>query len=399
MFSKSSFIPIAALLALLFAGCSVFSNAEDAASDGRSLDRDRELFVIHSLAETISSVELASDGSLADVQADVQYLGAVPNHVLRFGEELVVTLSGQNELLRLDESTLRVTGRLSHGAGSNPMETTSLAVDLLATTHLLAGRVQIDDPLDRSWSSPQPWTYQVGQAPQALLSLPGSSQSQVRLLVANTSFSTDSDGASPFGRGTISSMIFEVDRSGTDPRIEQISESTIDLEPSDFDPLLDSGSNPTALVDVPALSEVLVVGSGLNYGADGAGADDGVLMTLDRSNVTVKERREIGGSPGAAVLLPEGTGHRLYLGGPTGIRSIYHNGTAWAAASRMEYDATGGGSLPLIADIAYFSNTIYAADFANNRILAFSVSGDGSLSLRETVEVSQGPIALLVDLE
>ncbi|MFP4535719.1 MAG: hypothetical protein ACLFNP_08360 [Spirochaetaceae bacterium] len=408
MLLKRAILPAAAGL-LLLGGCTFFDGSGGEASDGRSADRDRELFVIHSLAETISSVELTSDGSLGDVQNDVQTLGAVPNQILRVGEELIVTLSGQNELLRLDESTLRVTGRINHGAGSNPMETTPLvpgatsndaAAGLLVTTHLLAARVQIDDLQDRSWDPPPPWTHDVGQAPQALISLPGSSPDQVRLLVANTNFSTDSAAPSPFGRATLSSMVFELPGTGSAGAVERVDKETIDLEPADFDPEHDSGTNPTALIDAPSLGEVLVVGSGINYGAEGTGEDDGVLVTLNRDTLTVQERHNVGGSPGAAVLLPEGTGHRLYLGGPTGIRSLKHDGTEWAAEARREYDATGNGdSLPFIADLARYENTIYAADFANNRILAFAVGDNGVLSLREEMRLSEGPIALLIDLE
>lgn len=397
------------IIFLALTGCSLIGSSEEGAGDGRSVDPDREIFVIHSLAETISSVELSADGTFGPVHSDIQYLGAVPNHIFRYEDELITTLSGQNELLRLDESTLVVTGRVGHGAGSNPMETiqlspsqgtTNLAEGLLATTHLLAGRIRIDDLRNRSWSEPPPWIYSVGEAPQALLTLPGANSSELRLIVANTSFSTDGGGSSPFGRATLSSMVFRLTESSSAGSLEQISDETIDLEPLGFDPSSDSGTNPTALIDAPTLGEFLVIGSGLNYGADGTGADDGRLIVIDRNTSAIKGSYHIGGSPGAGVLVSEGSGHRLYLGGPTGIRSIYHEGTQWADGSRREFDATGsGGSLPFIADIAHCGNTIYAADFANNSVLAFEIGSDGILSRRGEVAVSQGPIALLVDLE
>ena len=402
-------VELITLLVLLLGGCALIQGPEQGAGDGRSTEPDRELFVVHSLAETISSVELGSAGTLGSVRSDLQYLGAVPNHLLRVGEELIVTLSGQNELLRLDENSLKVVGRINHPAGSNPMETrhlgtaaplSELADGLLVTTHLLAGRVRIDDMHNRSGSEPPPWSYSVGRAPQPLLPLPGDNSGEVRLLVANTNFSTDSSRTSPFGKATLTAMVFGPSEADSPAGLEMSSTETIDLEPSDFDPSVESGTNPTALIDAPGVGEVLVIGSGLNYGAGGTGSDDGVVIALDRNTLALQSRHAVGGSPGAGVLLTEGTGHRLYLGGPTGITSLYHDGTEWIDDPRLEYEATGsGGSLPFIADIAYYDETILAADFANNRILAFGVADGGRLSLKQEVAVSQGPIALLVDLE
>lgn len=386
---------------LLVSGCSLFDSSDT--SDGRSVDPRREIFVVHSLAETISSVALNGDGSFGSVQPDLQYLGAVPNHILRLGEELLVTLSGQNELLRLDESTLQVTGRINHGAGNNPMETvsfypgsgtTTLADGLVVTTHLFTDRVRIDDVRGRSWQSGPPWTSAAGQAPQALLALPGSSASQVRLLVANTAFSTSNPASAPYGDGTVTATTFQLTSSGSRGSLTEIPSEVVNLEDGG------TGTNPTAIIDAPALNQVLVIGSGVNYGGGGNGADDGTLTILHRDDLSRQDRIVVGDSPGSAVLLPEGSGHRLYMAGPTGIKSIDHDGSSWAASARAEYNATGGGgSLPFIADIARYGNTLYAADFANSRLLAFGVGADGALSLRGSLSVSQGPVALLVDVE
>jgi hypothetical protein len=395
------------IILLLLSGCSLFDGS--GGGDGRNVDPREEIFVVHSLAETISSVALNGDGSFGTVQADVQYLGAVPNHLLRLGNELLVTLSGQNELLLLEESTLQVTGRINHGAGNNPMETVhlrpesgtkSLAEGLIATTQLFTDRVRIDDSRERSWSSGSPWTFAVDQAPQALLALPGGSASEIDLLVANTAFSTSSPGPSPFGAATLTVMTIEITSSGSGGNIQQSIGSPVDLEPSGFDPNSDSGTNPTAILDAPDLGQLLVIGSGVNYGSGGTGEDDGSLVVIDRGSLGVIQRIEIGGSPGSGLLLAEGSGYRLYLAGPSGIRSIFHDGANWNSSSRLEYNAAGnGGSLPFIADIASAANTLYAADFANSRILAFTVGADGSLSIRDSVSVSQGPIAMIVDSE
>jgi len=199
----------------------------------------------------------------------------------------------------------------------------------------------------------------------------------------------------------VSAFDFELSQGGSGATLQQTDLPTVDLEPSGFDPSQDSGTNPTALIDAPSLGELLVVGSGVNYGSDGTGADDGALVVIDRTTLSVEGRYTVGGSPGAGVLVPEGSGHRLYLAGPGGIRSIYHDGTQWEDSARLEYDATSGsgGSLPFIADLARRGEVIYAADFANNRVLAFGIGSAGALTPRGEVAVSQGPIALLVDLE
>jgi hypothetical protein len=392
-------------------GCSLVT-APDPTEGGRGSDPERELFIVHGLAETLSAVALGGSGGFGVQQRDVHYLGAVPNHIATVGDTLLVTLSGQNELLRLSEDTLTEVDRLTVATGSNPMQTAHLGTagagdalqGIVATTNLLTSSLRIDDLRGRSWESAAPWNAEVGTAPQALIVLPGGQPGEVRVVVANTGFSTDRAGESPFGAGTLTVLTVRVERSGGSGSLSVVKRITVDLEVPGFDPETDSGLNPTALVDMPSVGadgQIAVVGSGVNYGADGTGADDGTVVFLERDTLSKVARRSVGGSPGSGLHYTADNGNVfLYLAGPSGIRSLTRTGGSWESDAALRVDAAAGDqSLPLVGDLALFGDTLYAADFANNRILRFGIESDGSLTLLGDINTSQGPVDLLFHQE
>lgn len=317
-----------ALIAILYiTGCSLVTAPGSIGE--RAGDPARELFVVHSLAETLSAVELAGDGSFVSAQDDVSYLGAIPNDATRVEESILVTLSGQNELLLLEESSLAEQQRITLPAGSNPMQSVNLGSysdgtaapgdGVVATTNLLSASVRFHDLESRTWRDAPPWEAPVGRAPQALSALPGSSADEMRLAIANTAYSAERPSDRPYGAATLTVLTLAIDTEAESPSFEVVGSSTVDLEAAGFDPETESGLNPTAIVDLPDAGtngEVAVVGSGVNYGTGGSGNDDGTVVVLDRATLSEVARVAVGGSPGSAVAHESGSDLQLFLAGP-----------------------------------------------------------------------------------
>lgn len=378
----------------------------------------REILVVHSLAETLSSVELAPEGSFLGGTNDVVRLGSVPNGIIDVGYELAVTLSGENRVLFLDRERLFRRDAHDLGTSVNPMQTRAFGpgASIFATTGLFSSRVYLRS---REGTVLVPDAdMQTGLSPQAILPLPEGigATGTVRLLVANTGYSTSRPADIPFGPATLSVFTLQVSGSASAPQVTLDSHVLVSLEEAGHDPATESGLNPVALVDMneidPAIEEILVIGSGINYSAGGSGEDDGTLVVLDRATLAVKQRIPLGGSPGAAAVMERDDGGLVLLAaGTDGIRSLQRDpgAPAWTnewdpATTATEYTATGG--LPFLADIVIRDNQVYVADFGNNRLHRFEIKADaasgsglpGSLleGPLETRNVSDGPVVLLV---
>ncbi len=390
-------------LNLLFTACPLLDTPVEAT--GRSGDPGAEVLVVHSLAETVTSVAIDADGSPTTVVNDVTLLGSVPNDIVETDGRYAVTLSGENALLLIDTTTLAARERYDFGPGSNPMnsaalEATAQTPAVVATSELLTDTVTL---LVVGESS----LYQVaslatGDAPQAVAVLAGTAADTVRVMAANTAFSVARPAERPFGAATLST--WDV-RFTSDPAeasgwsAEIVAEDEIALEADGFDGGADSGLNPVALIDVPIRDEIIIVGSGINYGNDGLGAEDGTVVVLNRTTLAVEARIAVGGSPGAATIDHAGDTSTLFLAGPGGIRTVRRNG-AWDVSATLRYEATGGsGTLSFVADVAVVRDRLWAADFGRSRLIVFSFAADGTLTEETTVAVSQGPIALWVDDE
>ena len=379
------------VLAVLITGsCQI----PDPGITGRDADPGDEVLVIHSLAETMTSIALHSDGSPGSVDHDVQYLGAAPNDIIRLRERYLVTVSGENALLLLDAATTDTLGRIDLGAGTNPMAAAVVGEEIIAVTEFLSHAVS----LQRTATSVPPQNAEVGRfavgaAPQAIMTLPGTESDVTRIIVANTAFTLNSPSGFPFGAASLSVRSVRIDASGSAVRL--VSEQEIPLEADGFDAAIENGLNPTALLDMPPTGELLVVGSGENYGGSGTGDDDGVLLVLDRMSLEIRRRISVGGSPGAGVVVERTGGYDLYLAGVEGMRRV-HRGTVWDEESSFVYRATGD-PLPFISDIVAAGDFLYASDFSGSRILVFRLAATGGVTLECEIPVSHGPIALLAD--
>ncbi|TVR66886.1 MAG: hypothetical protein EA427_15380 [Spirochaetaceae bacterium] len=410
------FAVLPALILSLFS-CDLWNTPDT--TEGRATAPKREILVVHSLAETLSSVELAPDGSFLGGTGDIVRLGSVPNGIIDVGYELAVTLSGENRVLFLDRERLFRRAPLDLGTGVNPMQTRAFGpgASVFATTGLFSARVHLRGR-DGTVLVPDA-EMQTGLSPQAILPLPGSGggtagTGTVRLVVANTAYSAGRPADIPFGPATLTVFTLTLSGTAAAPQVSLDSSKLVELEESDHNPETESGLNPVALLDMntidPAINEILVIGSGINYGSGGSGADDGTLLVLDRTTLEVKQRIPLGGSPGAAIVMERDDGGLvLLMAGTDGIRSLRSApgepaGTnGWDPSTlATEYTATGG--LPFLADIVSWGDQVYVADFGNNQVLRFTFNGDvasgapGNLldGPLERRNVSDGPVALLV---
>jgi hypothetical protein len=419
------------VFALVVGGCSAV-NAPDVAS-GRPVAEDVavELFLFHGLAETLSTVSInPGDGTFLALSENVRELGSVPNDI-RPGakpDEILVTLSGENRLLVLDESTLVTRSEVVLPTGTNPMAAAALGNGLLASTGLFTGTVRVDDPTGTAWevsgvpgdtaatADLLPVALPTGPAPQAILALTdrwerwsaetgaaAGDPREVFLLVANTAFGSANPTDAPYGEGSITR--YRLTRtppggSGT-PTLEV---ATLDAAYT-FGATDSAGLNPTVLLPLPAVgaqpAELLVVGSGVNLTSSGEGADDGRLLVLDPATLAVRWDLAVGGSPGSAAIHRTPSGYRVYLAGPSGIRSAYRDdATGWAPVpgeGQIAYSTDGGTSL--IADLAIFVDdagvaSLYATDYWRSQLIRFRIEPDGSLVERQTLSVPQGPQGL-----
>lgn len=378
------------------AGCSLFV-APAPISDGRSgPPPTRELLVVHGLAQTLGSLELAEDGAPRWWQGNIQTLGSVPSDITDGSDSVWVTLSGENRVRTFDRDTLARREDAILPPGSNPIATVVLpnaalpGRTLTATVSFLSARLSLIE-----WPAAVAISTATGAAPQTLTTLPPSGSEVARIVVANTAFAIDRPAERPFGAATLSEFRLEV--SGSVPGLAVERARTVDLEEPEFDPASESGTNPTELLYLPNYGELLVVGSGINLGGDGRGEDDGILLVLDATTLGERQRIRVGGSPGSIVFDADRTTPRVYLAGTTGIVSLAREAGAWSVTPRQEWSASApAGTLPLVAAMALFGDFIHAADFALDRILTFRIDSDGTLVAAGAQGVSDGPVAMMV---
>ena len=384
--------------------CDLFT-APDNGGGGRSLpESTREILVLHSLAETLSTIAIEQDGALGTVDADVLLTGAVPNDLVRIGPLLALVVSGENALLTVNEDTLRLSRTIDLGTGRNPMRIAALvdATDLpvarwlVAVTNLLTDTVSIVD-IDGGTVVAE---FPVGPSPQAVRALPGADQSQIRLVVSNTNFRADRPAGIPYGPGSLTELVLEVASDGAgSPVVGLGSSRTIELEEPNYDDATEAGINPGDLVALPSAGELLVVGSGVNLLPGGAGADDGTVLVLHIDTLDILDRVSIGGSPARGVLRTDATDTALYTAGVDGIRRLVRYDTAgWDSPTSTDAAlfVSAGAMGSLFADCLVVGERLYAADFAGDRLRVLHAD---TAELLETTPLSDGPIALLRDDE
>ncbi|TVR04728.1 MAG: hypothetical protein EA403_04535 [Spirochaetaceae bacterium] len=391
--------------------CSLIFSPDQSVGSGRTRPRTvPELFVVHSLAETLTAVGLSSLGVIDSVDADVALVGSIPNHLLAVGNQLVVTSSGENRLVVLDIDTLQRVAVIDLGSGRNPYTSTALsdnesdpAFGLVATTNWLTDTVSVSNLATRRVihrdhaGSHQRAEFSVGPRPQAVVALPGDNPGHMRIVTANTNFSAGS-----FGVATLTELTVSIEESGnvTEP-------VSVELEAARSVPLSHNGQgaeglNPTALIVLPDAGPhgtLVVVGSGTNTGG---GTDDGVVLFLNAGTLVVEQRLTVGGSPGSGAAFVSAFDSFVVLAGIEGLRAVrFDAGTnQWVGGDLLIAAAPGGSGLSFFSDIAVVEEYAYVSDFQNNRLLGYQLAVDAedglSLNPVSSTSLSQGPIALRV---
>lgn len=404
--------PLGSMMSLTFliglagvqSSCDLFSVPDDVGG-GRSIaEPTREIFILHSLAESLSTVALNADDAVGAVDRDVLLTGAVPNDLVRVGPLLALVVSGENALLTVNEGSLRLSRTIDLGTGRNPMRiaafadatSSSSARWLVAVTNLLTDTVSVVD-VDRGSVLAE---FGVGPSPQAILALPGADQSQIRLVVSNTNFRADRPSEIPYGPGSLTELVIEIasDDSGS-PVVGLGSSRTIALEEPGYDDDSESGLNPGELLALPAAGELLVIGSGVNLLPGGGGSDDGTVLVLDVHTLEILDRVSIGGSPATGALRADATDTTLYTAGVDGIRRLVRrDASGWDSPSDTYATliAESGITGSLFADCLVVDGVLYVADFAGDRLRV--LDADTAAPLQE-VSLSDGPVALLWDDE
>ncbi len=382
---------------LVLSGCELFLVPSDGGEGRTRTETSREIFVLHSLAESISVLEIDDDGQPSASDANVLQTGAIPNDIVRLGPLLLFVVSGENAVVSAVEDTLNLRSRVDLGTNRNPMRISAFADAtanqdarwLVAATNLLSDTVSIVN-VDRGAVIAE---FPVGPSPQAILLTPGTTSAEVRIIVSNTNFRTDRPPEIPYGPGSLTELRVVVENAST---VSLLSTRQIDLEDTDYDEVSDAGVNPGDLVDLPAVDEVLVIGSGVNLAPGGGGADDGTVIVLDRETLAINRRIAIGGSPGRGVITADAPSTVLYTAGVDGVRRIERDAGAWATPSGTTLLVSSGATGSLFADCIVVDDVIYVADFSADRVLTIEASTGARLA--ET-PVSDGPIALLWDIE
>lgn len=388
-------------VAVLIGGCALW--VTPTMRDGRSDAPERELLVLNNLSQTVSSVLLAENGAFIDVDHDITQVGAVPGGLVAAGQEIVITLSGENRLIFLDRDRLVLSDSdIVLSPNTNPMQTVFLGAGVFATTGLFSGRVHLSRRDGTALAVPgvAEETLRVGTAPQALIRLAGMPDTEPRIVAAATGFDTSRPSATPFGKSSV--VLFSLERTGSlDPVITTVKREATWQDDRD-------GRNVTALLDVAAVDEtvdeILLIGSGINMGAGGTGKDDGTILVLHRDTLAVLQDISVGGSPGGGVVVARNDGGlTLFLAGVEGITSLQRppGATMWDVHSSVqEYDASAGGGLPLLAGMAVWNGSLYVADFGNDRILRFEMEENPGWRLGaepdESITVSDGPQSLAI---
>ncbi|MFA6506311.1 MAG: YncE family protein [Treponemataceae bacterium] len=347
----------ATLIASSFSSCEMPS----AVTSARSVPAlPRAVYIVNSLAETVSVLDPATK----TLYSDVILTGKYPNAVVPWDGNLYVVNSGDNNVQVYREADYSLLKTIALGSNRNPW---TIIIDSDRNKgyvpNFMKGTVSVIDL----------GTYAVikeitvGAGPEGGCYLNG------RVYVGNTAYSS---GTGKFAEGKIS-----VIDTTTDAVV-----ATVSVEAAGWTSA-ENGANPQSLIALPSLNQVHVVCTGVN---GGTGSDDGEVVVLDVSSAApvVSGRLPIGGSPVVSADGANTASGLVYLAGVGGI-------TTYAASplvvdhpsSAYLFDATSSGFL---SGAAYDSvnGVLVVTDYNNDNIL---IIDPGSGAVLKTIRGSDGP--------
>jgi len=287
-------------------------------------DKKNEVYIVNSLAETISVI----DTSALKIKNDILETGLWPNYISVRNNTGYIVNSGDNSIQIFDEDTLTTVRNINLGANSNPW---SLSFYGLTDTGFIPNFVAGNIAVVNLNTGAVLKRISVGTGPEGAVVCNG------KLYVANTSWNYETYS---YGQGTV---------------------AVIDLNSYKVVKIINTDKNPQCIIGFDSINEIHVICTGNNGGAD---SDDGKIDIIDTSNDTIKQVLDIGGSPGGFAV--DYSFNKVYLCGVGGIQ-VYNYLTRDILHSSTNYLAVGNSN-------DFFSGL--TIDTVNNRIFATIFNSD-----------------------
>ncbi len=319
----------------------VFFTACDESSTGPEVpDSSEALFVLNSLANSISIIDLETD----EVHNDVAVVGIWPSQISYYNNKLYVVNSGSNNIEIFDAENLNKLGAISLGSGNNPMNLVVLNDQKGYVANSQSNTVKVVNLTNNTVTN----TIDVG------IGATGIAISNGKVYVANTAF----DGATfTYGQGTV---------------------TIIDTSNDTVIKTLNVPTNPQDIAVAPNGS-VHVVCTG-NY------VDvPGKVVVINPSNDTIAQTIDIGGSPGKIHISENNIG---YVG--TFADGVFtYNAATYAVINSPDNPMINRGGSGIVSDI---EGNIYIADFTEDQVIKLNSDHE----IVTVFDVGDGPGSLCV---
>ena len=315
-------------------------------------DAPRELFILNSLAETIS----VYDADSGTVHNDAVTTGSWPNDILYREGKLYVVNSGDNSVWAYDESTLEKTGEIYLGKNRNPWTIIPSGDTQKAyVPNWVSGSVSVVDLATLTLTDE---IEGIGTGPE------GGCFANGKIYICCTGYASEG-----FGEGSVA--VIDVT---TDTVVARIPTGT--------------GTNPQTAVAVPGSNTVHVFLSG-PLGA-GAGAVLVIDTVTDTAAGGTAPSLVTGGEPSAdAQSLDESAGIAYLAGNGAVIAYDYETLTISAGYDNPVYGT--GNPMNSYSDTVYNNGMLYVADFNADSLAVIDLSTGGVT----TIEGSDGPQELV----
>lgn len=319
----------------------VFFTACDDNSTGPEVpDSSEALFVLNSLANSISIIDLETD----EVHNDVAVVGIWPSQISYYNNKLFVVNSGSNNIEIFDVENLNKLGTINLGPGNNPMNLVILNDQKGYVANSQSNTVIVFNPTNNTVTK----TIDVG------IGATGIAISNEKVYVANTAF----DGATfTYGQGTI---------------------TIIDTSNDTVIKTLNVPTNPQDIAVAPNGS-VHVVCTG-NY-VDVLGK----VVVINPSNDTIAQTIDIGGNPGKIHISENNIG---YVG--TFADGVFtYNATTYAIINSPTNPVINRGGSGIVSDT---DGNIYIAVFTEDQVIKLNSNHE----IVTVFDVGDGPGSLCV---
>ncbi len=301
-------------------------------------------YVVNGLAETLSRIDLET----GVVENHIVTLGAVPNQVVHYENELFVVNSLSPSLMVIDPLTNEITAEMALPTNSNPWN-----VDVFGqyayVTGLAANSAYKVDLIDQQLDD----TWETGLSPEGVLVYEG------KLFVTNTAFNPVDFS---YGQGSVS--VFDLSSGNEIDRINV-------------------GKNPqNLLVGYNGLLNVICTGDYVT--------NFGIVYFIDRNDLTIADSLALGGSPTVAVMDAAGRAY-VAAGGWVDHGHVYKYDT-------VTRELINGSGNPITLDLGVMGvaidelGVLYAACQLSNTINTFMPDGQ----VENVFNVGSGPSSVAI---